>query len=310
MPRLTVTACCHLCESAMDRCLLCDADEFTPVADRLRDDPSTRVVRCAHCAHVQLNPLPTESQIASYYNETRHSIPTSSPKALNTKRTAFERETERYAEYLSSLVPPGGTALDIGCGYGWLLEALTRRGMRAVGVEPSSIRRAVACQANEGRVFASVDDLPSSPKAALVSLFFVLEHLRSPVGFLRHLSAHLVYGGHLVVVVPNTRDHLLALNASYRQFYWKRAHLSYFSEATLRDCLERAGYTCDEVSFTQRWSLANGLHWMLNNEPQEAAAILRGQAIRTFDWLERAYEDHLARQGRTDTLLCRARKTT
>jgi SAM-dependent methyltransferase len=205
-------------------------------------------------------------------------------------------------------VPNGATILDVGCGYGSFLEEMALRNYVAIGVEPSDIRREAARRLASVTVFRDVVEVPSSLTADLVNLFHVLEHLRSPVSFLRQLSQHLSPMGEFVVVVPNIRDHLLRRNTAYRAFYWQLPHLSYFSEETLRYCLELAGYACRELQYVQRWGVANAMHWMLHDMPQQPASVLRAATMSGFEWLDTAYEKHLARTRCTDTLLVRARR--
>lgn len=292
----------------MDPCNLCGSTGFKPLANRLRDDFSRRVVACSRCSHVQLQPLPTEHEIASYYDDPTHSFGPSLGTALTEKRNALLKETLRHADYITSLLKPGSTILDFGCGYGWFLAEMAARGFRAIGVEPSRVRRVAAESLPGVTILSSVLDLPKTTNAHAVNLFFVLEHLRSPVDSLKMLAPYLISDGDVVAVVPNIHDHLLTHNEAYRQFYWKRAHISYFSEKTLRECFDRAGYVCKEVIYLQRWNLANGVHWMLNNEPQSRESVLRAATMHSFEWLNSIYENHLSAERVTDTLLLRARK--
>jgi len=250
--------------------------------------------------------LPTSSDIANYYDDPRHSISSNDSAALNDKRLALQREVVRHVSFIASLAPPSGTILDVGCGYGFFLQAIANRNFTLIGVEPSNIRRSAIHVPHNVQILSSFQELPIYVKADIINLYCVLEHVRSPVQFLQSLSAHLTEHSHLVIVVPNVSDYLLSHNQQYRTFYWKRAHLSYFSEVTLRRCIEEAGFLCQDVRHIQRWGVPNAMHWMLYNEAQSAQMVLRAAAMRGFEWLDECLETHLAASGNTDAMLVRA----
>src|SRR5581483_5249700 len=54
---------------------------------------------------------------------------------------------DEAAQFLASMCnTPHGTLLDFGCGLGQIVDALTRRGLRAVGYEPSAGMRSQAAR--------------------------------------------------------------------------------------------------------------------------------------------------------------------
>lgn len=105
----------------------------------------------------------------------------------------------------------GISALDIGCGFGWFLEELRKRGWnRLVGIDYSPV---VPRSAGEGleivnRKFGP--ELELEEEFDLIILSNVLEHLWQPLDCLRWIRDHLrrESGGLLLLVVP-TADGLL-----------------------------------------------------------------------------------------------------
>lgn len=105
-----------------------------------------------------------------------------------------------YGKYVGALVegtPSGGTILDVGCGAGQVVEALTARGFAARGIDvaPAEIQ---GCERYDGRVIPH-------PDASLDSIgaFNVLEHVEEPVAFLDEMARVLKPGGQMVVSSPN-----------------------------------------------------------------------------------------------------------
>lgn len=84
------------------------------------------VVMCESCKHIQLKHIVDPTRLFSDY-----------VYASGTSRT-FQDHFETLAKKISSLAPRG-TVLEIGSNDGTLLNALTKKGLRAVGVEPSKV---------------------------------------------------------------------------------------------------------------------------------------------------------------------------
>jgi len=108
---------------------------------------------------------------------------------------------------------PGARALDVGCGTGFLLEALAGRGFSGIGVDlsPESValarerlERIGAADRLEARV-GSAYEPPEGP-FDLIALTDVLEHLEDPRACLRALRERLAPGGLVVVSTPNRRS--------------------------------------------------------------------------------------------------------
>jgi SAM-dependent methyltransferase len=107
----------------------------------------------------------------------------------------------------------GGRALDVGCGTGFLLEHLARRGYRGVGIDlsPGSVaiarERLKALGADE-RLTAEVGSAYEPPEGPfdLIALTDVLEHLEDPRACLAALRSRLAPGGLLVISTPNRRS--------------------------------------------------------------------------------------------------------
>ena len=108
---------------------------------------------------------------------------------------------------------PGGRVLDVGCGGGFLLEELARRGYSGVGIDlsPESVDIARTRLAEIGaadRLDAMVGSAYEPPEGPydLVTLTDVLEHLEDPRACLRALREQMNPGALLVISTPNRRS--------------------------------------------------------------------------------------------------------
>ena len=165
--------------------------------------------------------------------------------------------------------------LDVGCGWGFFIDALARAGIEATGLDVSQERLALATAHLHGTfIQGEIDEAfvtVHHNRFQVVTLFHVLEHVRAPVTFLQQCLELVVPGGWLLIEVPNLGDELLNQQPQYRAFYWQRAHLSYFDAARLELTLRRAGLKDFAVRGVQRYGLRNLLHWLDEGKPQLTA---------------------------------------
>jgi len=113
-----------------------------------------------------------------------------------------------YGKYTDALRPstPGGRVLDVGCGVGQVVQALTRDGIEAHGVDVSApnIEKASKfsshCSLYDGRRLPYPDGYFQS-----VGALNVLEHVDEPEAFLKELVRVASPGGRIVVSSPNFR---------------------------------------------------------------------------------------------------------
>jgi SAM-dependent methyltransferase len=155
-------------------------------------------------------------------------------------RRLLRRERMRF-------LPPPAEAprvFEIGAGDGRFVEALSRRGHEAAGIEPYRGAR------SNGAAVAAIPleelDLGPASQDAVV-LWHVLEHLDDPAGALRRIRPWLRPGGTLVVAVPNLSS-LQARIGGDRWFHQDvPRHRTQFSRAGVVRLLERSGFRVERV---------------------------------------------------------------
>jgi len=114
---------------------------------------------------------------------------------------------------IERFAPSGGRVLDVGCGTGFLLDHLARRGWSGVGIDLSPESVALAQERLESlgaadRLSARVGSAYEPPEGPfdLIALTDVLEHLEQPRACLQALRDRLAPGGLVVVSTPNRRS--------------------------------------------------------------------------------------------------------
>jgi SAM-dependent methyltransferase len=283
-------------------CVLCGSTESREVQRGARYAPESAVRACAGCGLVFLWPRPTEAELAGYYaGDYRAEYDgVVSPEATH-QRVASE--AGQRAERVRPLLRPGARVLDVGAGSGAFLEAVRPYVSCVLGVEPATAHRAWALERLGIPMVGDLGDI-GDRSFDLIGLFHTLEHTLDPVAFIARLASHLAPGGRLAIEVPNVEDALVAVYSipPFVRAYYQRAHLYYFSAATLAATVRKAGGD-SEIIGIQRYDLSNHMRWMLAGEPGGQGyykAILGDEA-------HDAYARGLIEAGHADTLWAVAR---
>jgi SAM-dependent methyltransferase len=172
----------------------------------------------------------------------------------------FDREYFRLyrgkAAYVAALarrvrarVPPGAAVLDLGAGFGFLVDALREAGLRACGLERAPL--AAAHARRRGRIAVGDAELPlpfADGSFHAVTFCDVIEHLRDPLATLAECRRVLVPGGWILVITLNA--HSAARPLLGRSWAWHRdpTHLHMFSRGSLARVLRGAGFAPPRVS--------------------------------------------------------------
>lgn len=208
------------------------------------------------------------------------------------------REARQRVGRLKDMLKPSMSVLDVGANAGAFLKEVEPYVSSVIGIEPGDSHRAWASR-ELGLTFVKDITELGDRKFDVIALFHTLEHVWNPVDFLRVLGRYLVPGGIIVIEVPNVNDALVALYKipAYVTFYYQKAHLYYFSHATLAKTIAAAGGRA-EITGLQRYDLSNHLRWAIDGQPGGQGyynAVL-------VDQVQTAYAEALVQAGFSDTL--------
>lgn len=176
---------------------------------------------------------------------------------------AYDGERRRRTAVVAFASPrPGDHVLDVGCGDGFLLDAIAASEATVAGVEISAVRLAQARTRLAGLrppvalEIADAADLPfPSATFSLVVCTEVLEHLEDPGAALREALRVLMPGGRIVCSVPH-REHIAWHRCIHcGEMTSVSGHLTSFDAAKMTALLEAAGFI--EVSTRGTYPLVN-----------------------------------------------------
>ncbi len=224
-------------------CLLCQSSDTVHFLDA-RDHVSGRMFelrRCRKCGFVFTWPQPPDlnEYYPAYYRQYH---------PLILRLFQFLQQT-RTGGWTRQLGKPG-RALEVGCGEGWMLATLRRRGWRVAGLERTAASgRFAATHLGLPIVVGGLESLRPGARFDLIILHQVLEHLSQPMQTLQACSRLLTPGGRIIIEVPN----LASWQFHFAGPHWVHLdvprHLGHFTPDTIRFALEQAGLQVECFGF-------------------------------------------------------------
>jgi len=233
----------------MDNCPLCSSKAFD-VKLKLR---GFSILRCNECGLLIQSPLPSQDDLNKVYNSSEYwNRPYFSNCGKDYERDDKIQMYENALTKIEQLSPEKGTLLDVGCGTGVFLDLAQKAGWKAYGIEYSAVAAEHANKNFGVPVQVGVADELSIPENQfqVITLWDVIEHLRSPVKLLDKLSKALVLGGIILIFTPNADGVIRNFSPflekfipqkpiSFTEMVYSPLHLYYFTPKNIKDLLAR-----------------------------------------------------------------------
>lgn len=222
-------------------CPVCGSDrrEF---AFHLRDP--YRVARCAVCGLHYLHPRLPENAMQEAYRESSYYeggacgyADTSYTAQESALRATFKCLLRNLAKHGLT----GGDLLEIGCGYGYLLDEARSFFDRRVGTDFSSEAAQIARATGAEVLVGGIEQISSERKFDCVAAIQVIEHIYDPLSFVKQLTSHAKPGGHIVIATPDIGGVLRKSMGRRWPSFKVPEHVMYLDFWTLSSLLERAG---------------------------------------------------------------------
>jgi SAM-dependent methyltransferase len=281
---------CNLCGTRKSAFLFTTRD-YRFVTDRT----DFRVVRCAECRLVRMNPRPIEADIHRYYHDGFYRSDESPADALVNMRPRLTSMAKHVTRY------PAGRLLDIGCFRGEFIEhARANHGWDVAGVEFSQR------PPNYYGLDIFYGDLASAPYAGasfdVVTLWAVLEHVYDPSRILTQVHRLLKPGGVTVILVPN----FTSIPGRFLRHDDVPRHITMFTRPTLGRMLQRTGLQPFDWSCGQEvygGSVRGWLNFLVKRLAGEPMASIQAQNRIEGGGRWSEFAEHL--NGRKSPLMCR-----
>ena len=218
-------------------CPLCGADK--PRKGKWYDFYPFRVVQCSACHLWYLNKRLPEKRMLNFYASKEYFRGGGKHGYLRQQGSYPDQEVclkltfRRFLAQLNVLGMTGGKLLEIGCGYGYLLEearplfdSLTGCDFDADAVQ--RIKRLGLCGIHGG-----LEALPTDVQYNTIVSTNVVEHVYDPVGFVKKLSLHLKAPGWMVFATPKMNSVWFKLLQRRWPSFKVPEHVAYYDPFTL-----------------------------------------------------------------------------
>ena len=183
--------------------------------------------------------MPGNDQLAALYREESDIAADSYPKAQSRFRRAFIKAI-KFARFIR-----GHDAIDVGCGGGFVAEAMRRIGGRSVGIDVSEKSIAYARQHFPNCEFraATLENFARAGRTFdFVYCSEVIEHVPDLDSFVTSLAQICKRGGKLFVTTPDIGHWRAPKDIVSWDIVDPPRHVRYFTHASLRMLLERHGF--------------------------------------------------------------------
>jgi SAM-dependent methyltransferase len=224
-------------------CPLCQGSERTMGSYKFGEH---EVVRCEKCLMHYLYPRLTESAMRRFYETDTYfegGEAGYSDTSYSDQERALRSTFRRLMQNLRKRGLAGGSLLEVGCGFGYLLEEAKEFFSYRVGTEfsPEGVRRSSpkADIIYEG----GTDQLPADAKFDCIIATHVIEHVYQPLEFVKKLMDHAKPGATIVLATPDMGGMLRKAMGRRWASFKVPEHVLYFDATTLGAVMSQAGLT-------------------------------------------------------------------
>lgn len=220
-------------------CPLCNNSDIKPHI-KLKDYSISKepfeIWQCTQCDFLFTQNIPDEESIGSYYASEDYVSHSDTQKGIVNKLYHAARKIMLSKKYrFIKKIISGKTILDIGCGTGYFLNYMQKKGYQTLGIEVNEDARSFGKQ-HFGLTILSPDELFNgkiNQKFKVITLWHVLEHLYQPELYLQKIAERLDDDGVLIFALPNPDS----FDASYYKNYWAGydapRHIWHFTPQTI-----------------------------------------------------------------------------
>jgi len=209
---------------------------------RLND--SYRVACCDACGLHYLYPRLMEAAMQEVYRQSSYYEGGTSGYADTSytgQEAALRATFKCLLRNLAKRGLTGGDLLEVGCGYGYLLDEARSLFNRRVGTEFSAHGAEIA-RATGAEVFVGgIEQVSPDRKFDCIIAIQVIEHVYQPLSFVKQVASHTKAGGYIVLATPDIGGALRKTMGRSWPSFKVPEHVVYFDLQTLRELMHQAG---------------------------------------------------------------------
>lgn len=173
------------------------------------------------------------------------------------------RDYRKTREFLKKSFPGRGKLIELGSGFGYLLNSFKQDGWDVMGIEP--LRG--CCQFTESEF--GIKTIPKTIEEAsldensvdVVLMMHVIEHVPDPLGTFKEVHRILKPGGYFVLETPRYDTLMFMLLGKRERSLSCDGHIYFFTTDTFRKMAVHAGFQVDKIDYVGRSLTLERLIW-------------------------------------------------
>lgn len=227
------------------KCAICGVDDAQTLFTKGDLTSDITNVVCKKCGLVYMNPRPTPESYREFHVEEflreRHGLVSVEKLAPKVKGSDLKMKSE-VASFIAGSLKPGAGVLDVGCGFGTLLNILKTKyhaevqGIELATVDVEAAKQFYGLELFNGSLKEFFLKYPDQ-KFDCITLHHTFEHMSEPREELKTMREMLRPGGILYIGVPNV------MNLKKRpEIFFQMGHPYSYSPSTLQNILRLEGF--------------------------------------------------------------------
>ena len=218
-------------------CAMCGYRDFRFIVKRKQ----FRIEKCLSCELVQVTNRPPSEKVYQIYDKAWFDTGYPSFESNGIRQRYVYLNFNNKLEQIERRIGRRGRLLDVGCSFGFFLEAARQRGWSVEGLDVSAhIVEYARSKMNLSVECAPISEAGFAKKSFdVITMWYVIEHLPNPLESIRKLSSWLCENGMLVVGTPNVDSNLARLQGRRWRNWLPPDHLLYFCPGTMDRLLNK-----------------------------------------------------------------------
>ncbi|WP_315072884.1 class I SAM-dependent methyltransferase [uncultured Clostridium sp.] len=235
------------------KCPMCSSNDNIA----LHNFDPVNVVKCKMCGLIYLNPRLNEEYIYKHYAEDEFYNNYTTGIGYEIQEHALRGTFEKFFKILDKRIHTGGRLLEIGCGFGYLLDISKKYFSYCVGTDFSESAVDIAKNYCDEVYCGGLDAIPENTgKFDFIIAFSVLEHVYNPNEFIKEISSNLKTGGTLIISTPDVGSYWSKILRKKWPFYIPTEHVCLYKKDTLEYLFKQNNFTViNSFSFSHGWPL-------------------------------------------------------
>ncbi len=218
-------------------CLLCHNEQQRIV----NDFPPYMVVCCRSCGLYYLSPRLTERAILQSYKKGYFEHNEDGYLNYAEQKPALKATFRRFLKNLKKNNCTGGSLLEIGCGYGYLLEEAAQFFDTRVGTDLSQEAVSKATQKADKIYLGGIEQLSPEEEFNCIIANQVIEHIYNPIVFVKRLLNHLKPNGSLILSTPDISSFWKILMKNNWPSFKMPEHVCFYDKKSLITLMRKSG---------------------------------------------------------------------